>query len=65
MPAINVTFDDDQMEQLRCAAAAEGKSVKAMANEAVLAELHRRKVAASAARVGRISSDLNERLAQR
>lgn len=65
MPAINVSFDDEEMEQLRQAAVQEGKSMKAMANEAVLAELHRRKVATSAARVARISSDLNERLAQR
>ncbi|AVV47237.1 hypothetical protein PYK79_32355 [Streptomyces sp. ID05-04B] len=63
MPALNVTFTDDEMATLRDQAAKEDVSMKTLAHDAVLAEVHRRKVTAAAIRTARISAGLNERLA--
>ncbi|MFF3062442.1 hypothetical protein [Streptomyces sp. NPDC057909] len=65
MPALNVTFTEQEMAALRTQAAKEDTSMKALAHDAVLAEVHRRKVAAAAVRVARISAGLNRRLADK
>lgn len=65
MPALNIEFTETEMAQIRDTATREGQSMKNIAHEAVLAELHRRRVAAAAVRVTRISSGLNERLADK
>ncbi|MDA8369558.1 MAG: hypothetical protein M0026_06775 [Nocardiopsaceae bacterium] len=64
MPALNITFTEDEMAQLRAAAEAEGASLKALAHDAVLTEIQRRRVMEAAVRVSRISAGLNRRLAQ-
>lgn len=64
MPALNVTFTEDEMAQIRSAAQAEQSSMKDLAHDAVLHEVQRRRVLESAARVSRISAGLNKRLAQ-
>ncbi|MFF0794211.1 hypothetical protein [Streptomyces spiralis] len=63
MPALNVTFTDDEMAILRDQAAKEEVSMKTLAHDAILAEVHRRKVTAAAIRTARISRGLNRRLA--
>ncbi|RCG18097.1 hypothetical protein DQ392_15660 [Streptomyces reniochalinae] len=63
MPALNVTFSEDEMARIREAAAQEGTSVKSLAHDTVLAELRRRKVRAAALRTARVSAGLNKRLA--
>ncbi|MFF7563819.1 hypothetical protein ACFZB4_28065 [Streptomyces pseudovenezuelae] len=65
MPALNVTFTDDEMATLRDQATKEDVSMKALAHDAVLAEVHRRKVTAAAIRTARISAGLNKRLANK
>jgi hypothetical protein len=65
MPALNVSFSEEEMELIREAAAKEETSMKNLAHNAILAEVHRRKVAAAALRVARISSGLNKRLAEK
>ncbi|MFR9675024.1 hypothetical protein [Streptomyces sp. TR06-5] len=62
MPALNVSFTDDEMATIRDAAAREDISMKNLAHEAILAEVHRRKVTAAAIRTSRISAGLNRRL---
>lgn len=66
MTALNLQFDDDEMADLRAAAEREGRSLKAVAHDAVVTAVSSRKhrVAESAARVARISAELNERLAR-
>ncbi|GAA3753277.1 hypothetical protein HDA32_004487 [Spinactinospora alkalitolerans] len=64
MPALNIEFTEEEMEQIRQAAAAEQTSVKKLARTSVLASVHRRHVMEVAARVARVSSGLNRRLAQ-
>lgn len=63
MPALNVVFSEEEMAQVREAAAQAGTSVKALAHDTVLTELRRRKVRAAALRTARISAGLNKRLA--
>jgi hypothetical protein len=65
MPALNVTFTEDEMAQLRDATAEEETSMKTFAHDAILAALHRRKVTAAAIRAARISAGLNKRLADK
>lgn len=65
MPALNVTFSEEEMAAIRVAAAKEDSSMKQLAHDAVLAEVHRRAVAAAAVRVARISAGLNKRLADK
>lgn len=66
VPALNLEFSDDEMADLRATAAREGRSLKAVAHDAVTAAVSSRKhlVAEAAARVARISAELNERLAR-
>ncbi|MFI6579305.1 hypothetical protein ACIBFB_26270 [Nocardiopsis sp. NPDC050513] len=64
MPALNIEFSEEEMEQIRQAAAAESTSVKKLAKESVLDAIQRRRVMAAAARVTRVSAGLNRRLAQ-
>lgn len=64
MAALNVQFTDEEMEQIREEAAKEGTSVKKLAHDAVISDLHRRRVIAAAMRTARISAGLNKRLAQ-
>lgn len=66
MPALNLTFSEDEMEELRAAAAREGSSLKALAHEAVMARVSSRKqrVADVATRVARVSDELLDRLAK-
>lgn len=64
MPALNLEFTNDEMEQIREAAAAESTSVKKLAKENVLAGIQHRRVMAAASRVTHISAELNRRLAQ-
>lgn len=63
MPALNVVFSEEEMAQVREAANQEGTSVKALAHDAVLTELRRRRVRAAALRTARVSAGLNKRLA--
>ena len=65
MPALNITFTDEEMSQIRAATAEEETSMKSFAHDAVLAEVHRRKVTAAAVRAARISAGLNKRLAEK
>ncbi|AKA01219.1 hypothetical protein SAZ_00615 [Streptomyces noursei ZPM] len=41
MPSLNVTFTDDEMHEVRAAAAAEGKSLKQYLHDLPLRETHR------------------------
>ncbi|SOD60749.1 hypothetical protein SAMN06297387_102248 [Streptomyces zhaozhouensis] len=63
MPALNITFTEEEMAALRRQAARENVSLKTLVHDAVLAETHRRRVTAAAVRTARISAGLNERLA--
>lgn len=65
MPALNLPFSDDEMDELRAAAAEQDTSVKALVHDAALTEIHRRKVTSAAVRVAGISAGLNARLAER
>ncbi|WP_092527255.1 hypothetical protein [Amycolatopsis arida] len=66
MPALNLQFSDEEMAELRAAAEREGKSLKALAHDAVLGVVSSRKhlVEQAAAQVAGISRELNERLAR-
>lgn len=64
MPALNIEFSEEEMAQIRQAAAAESTSVKKLAKESVLDAVQRRRVMEAAVRVARVSSGLNRRLAQ-
>lgn len=63
MPALNVTFSEEEMATLRTQAEKEDTSMKRLAHDAVLADVRRRKIAAAAVRTARISAGLNRRLA--
>lgn len=63
MPALNITFTDQEMEQIRAATAQEDTSMKTFAHEAVLAAVHRRKVAAATARAIQLNAGINKKLA--
>lgn len=65
MTALSVSFTDDEMVELRAAAEREGRSLKAVAHDAVVSVVASRKhrVAEASARVASISAELNERLA--
>lgn len=64
MPALNIEFTEEEMEQIRQAAAAESTSVKKLAKESVLDAIRHRRVMEAATRVTRISAGLNRRLAR-
>lgn len=63
MPALNVTFTEEEMATLRTEAAKENISMKNLAHDAILAEVRRRKISAAALRTAKISAGLNRRLA--
>lgn len=65
MTALNLQFTEEEMDELRAAAEREGKSLKSLAHDAVVTVVSSRKhlVEESAARVARVSAELNERLA--
>ncbi|MBB3661228.1 prephenate dehydrogenase [Prauserella sediminis] len=66
MPALNLQFSDEEMADLRATADREGRSLKAVAHDAVVSVVSSRKhlVAEASQRVARISEELNERLAK-
>lgn len=66
MAALNLQFTDEEMADLRAAAEREGKSLKAVAHDAVVSAVTSRKhlVKQAAARVAAISEELNDRLAK-
>ncbi|WP_304453768.1 hypothetical protein [Nocardiopsis sp. YSL2] len=63
MPAVNIEFTEEEMEQIRQAAAAEETSVTKLAHESVLSSLQQHRVMAIAARVTRASAGLDGRRA--
>ncbi len=65
MPALNVSFSDEEMEQLRTAAADVGLSLRAFVHRAALdaASDHKRRVREGARIVAERSAELNRRLA--
>lgn len=67
MPALNLQFTEDEMNDLREAAEREGRSLKALAHDLVVQAVSSRKhlVEGAATRVARISAGLNERLAEK
>jgi hypothetical protein len=65
MPALNVTFTEEEMAAIREAAAKEEINMEHLAHDAILAEVHRRKVLTATVRIARISSGLNKRLAEK
>jgi len=66
MPALNLQFSEEEMQDLRAAAEREGTSLKNLAHDAVVTAISSRKhlVEAAAERVAKISAELNERLAR-
>ncbi|MGH3437885.1 MAG: hypothetical protein ACRDRN_15635 [Sciscionella sp.] len=66
MSALNLEFTDGELADLRAAAEREGRSLKALAHDAVVAVVSSRKhlVEQASARVAFISAELNERLAR-
>ncbi|BBX66603.1 antitoxin Phd [Mycolicibacterium psychrotolerans] len=65
MPALNINFTDEEMEQLRTAAAAGEMSLRAFVQRAALdaASDHKRRVREAARIVAERSAELNRRLA--
>lgn len=65
MPALNVNFSDEEMEQLRTAAAAGELSLRAFVHRAAVdaASDHKRRVREAARIVAERSAELNRRLA--
>ncbi|QFS89956.1 Antitoxin Phd [Mycobacterium sp. THAF192] len=65
VPALNVNFTDEEMEQLRTAAASGELSLRAFVHRAALdaASDHKRRVRAAARIVAERSAELNRRLA--
>lgn len=48
MPSLNVTFTDEEMEGVRAAASAEGKSLKQYMHDLGVREMHRKRFVAGA-----------------
>lgn len=65
MPALNVTFTDAELEQLRASASGTETSLKAFVHDAALAAANDRKrmIAQLAQEVAATSAELNARLA--
>ncbi|OBB45448.1 antitoxin Phd [Mycobacterium sp. 852002-51961_SCH5331710] len=65
MPALNVNFSDEEMEQLRTAATAAELSLRAFVHRAAIdaASDHKRRVHEAARIVAERSAELNRRLA--
>ncbi|GAA4941444.1 hypothetical protein GCM10023224_24300 [Streptomonospora halophila] len=64
MPALNIEFTAEEMEEIRRAAAEEDTSVKNLAKGSILGSIHHRRVMEAAVRVTQASAGLNERLAR-
>lgn len=64
MPALNVNFNDAEMEAIRAAAQESEQSLKDYVHDAALqrADRHRQRVAAAAELVAERSAELNRRL---
>jgi hypothetical protein len=61
MPSLNVSFSDEEMEGVRTAAAAEGKSLKQYLHDLGVRELHRKRfVAGAAAWADRLRTEFDE-----
>ncbi|MDN5758095.1 MAG: antitoxin Phd [Tomitella sp.] len=65
MPALNITFTDDEMESLRSASADAGQSLRTFAREAIVSasDAHKQQVREAARIVAARSAELNRRLA--
>ncbi|MEP9394611.1 antitoxin Phd [Gordonia sp. VNQ95] len=65
MPSLNLTFSDDELQELREAAERANVSLETFAHDAVTAAAssEKRQVAETSKRVAEISADLNRRLA--
>ncbi|WP_182262546.1 hypothetical protein [Rhodococcus sp. UFZ-B548] len=65
MPSLNITFTDEEQQELRNAAERENVSLKTFAHDAVTAAASstKRQVAEASKRVAAVSADLNRRLA--
>lgn len=61
MPSLNVTFTDEEMEGVRAAAAAEGKSLKQYMHDLGVREMHRKRfVAGATAWADRLREEFDE-----
>ncbi|MEU2561862.1 hypothetical protein ABZ626_21380 [Streptomyces longispororuber] len=61
MPSLNVSFTDEEMQAVRAAAAAEGKSLKQYLHDLGVRELHRRQfVAGCGAWADRLRGEFDE-----
>ncbi len=65
MPSLNITFTDEEQQELREAAERENVSLKSFAHDAVTAAASskKRQVAEASKTVARVSAELNRRLA--
>ncbi|GAA1323424.1 hypothetical protein [Actinocatenispora thailandica] len=64
MAALNVAFDDDEMDELRRVAEAEGVSMKALVHKATIHSLHERRVQTATKRTVDALAEVNKRLAE-
>ncbi|WP_164992476.1 hypothetical protein [Streptomyces sp. L2] len=61
MPSLNVSFSEEEMEGVRAAAAAEGKSLKAYLHDLGVREMHRKRfVAGATAWADRLRGEFDE-----
>lgn len=61
MPSLNVPFTEEEMEGVRAAAAAEGKSLKQYLHDLGVREMHRKRFVVSAASwADRLRSEFDE-----
>ncbi|MEU3979268.1 hypothetical protein AB0F77_04015 [Streptomyces sp. NPDC026672] len=61
MPSLNVSFTDEEMEGVRSAAAAEGKSLKQYMHDLGVREMHRKQfVAGASAWADRLREEFDE-----
>jgi hypothetical protein len=65
MPSLNIGFTDEELAEIRAAAAGADMSLRAFAHHAVLdaASEHRRRVSEAARIIAERSAELNRRLA--
>ncbi|MFI9586893.1 hypothetical protein ACIHCQ_34865 [Streptomyces sp. NPDC052236] len=61
MPSLNVPFTDEELEGVRAAAAAEGKSLKQYLHDLGVREMHRKRfITGSAAWADRLRTEFDE-----
>lgn len=65
MPALNIPFTDDEIDNLRRTAADTGESLRSFAHDAVVdaTDQHKKQVRDAAALIAHRSAQLNQRLA--